>query len=142
VGVIPNKTSKEVTRNDFIKQIAFSSGSLFLPELLCSTVPAKMIMRKIPSSGELIPAIGLGSWLTFDVGDSNDELTPMRNVLKAFAQAGGTVIDSSPMYGRSEKVIGKLANELSITEKLWMATKVWTSGEKQGKAQIENSRSY
>ena len=99
-------------------------------------------MRKIPSSGELIPAIGLGSWLTFDVGDSNEELTPMRNVLKAFAQAGGTVIDSSPMYGRSEKVIGKLANELGITEKLWMATKVWTSGEKQGKAQIENSRSY
>jgi len=97
-----------------------------------------MITRKIPSSGELIPAIGLGSWITFNVGDSENELAPMRNVLGAFVEAGGKVIDSSPMYGRSEKVIGKLAAELNVTDKLWFATKVWTTGESSGKTQIEN----
>lgn len=101
-----------------------------------------MVTRKIPSSGEWIPAVGLGSWLTFDVGDSEDELSPMRNVLRAFVDAGGKVIDSSPMYGRSEKVIGKLAAELNVTDKLWIATKVWTTGEKSGKTQIENSKEY
>jgi len=101
-----------------------------------------MITRKIPSSGELIPAIGLGSWITFNVGDSENELAPMRNVLGAFVEAGGKVIDSSPMYGRSEKVIGKLAAELNVTDKLWFATKVWTTGESSGKTQIENSREY
>ena len=101
-----------------------------------------MITRKIPSSGELIPAIGLGSWITFNVGDSENELAPMRNVLGAFVDAGGKVIDSSPMYGRSEKVIGKLAAELNVTDKLWFATKVWTTGESSGKTQIENSREY
>jgi len=62
--------------------------------------------------------------------------------LGAFVDAGGKVIDSSPMYGRSEKVIGKLAAELNVTDKLWFATKVWTTGESSGKTQIENSREY
>ena len=99
-------------------------------------------MRPVLSTGEKIPAIGLGSWITFDVGNAESELQPMRNVLKAFADAGGTVVDSSPMYGRSEKVIGQLASELGITNKLWIATKVWTSGERSGKNQVENSTTY
>ena len=98
------------------------------------------MIARILSSGEMIPAIGLGSWITFDVGNSEDELRPMRNVLKAFVDAGGKLIDSSPMYGRSEKVIGQLASSLNIADKLWIATKVWTSGERAGKIQIENSK--
>ena len=134
--------SHKISRSLFLKQAYATSAALFFPGILPAFSQPKMVMRKIPSTGELIPAIGLGSWITFDVGDSESELQPMRNVLKTFADLGGTVIDSSPMYGRSEKVIGQLASELGITKKLWMATKVWTSGEDTGKSQIENSRTF
>ena len=131
-----------ISRLLFLKQSTAVSLGLFLPEVLKTQPHTTMVTRKIPASGELIPAIGLGSWITFDVGDSENELSPMRNVLRAFVDAGGKVIDSSPMYGRSEKVIGKLAAELNVTDKLWIATKVWTTGENSGKTQIENSREY
>ena len=131
-----------ISRLLFLKQSTTVSLGLFLPDVLKAQPYAAMITRKIPASGELIPAIGLGSWITFNVGDSENELAPMRNVLRAFVDAGGKVIDSSPMYGRSEKVIGKLAAELNVTDKLWFATKVWTTGENSGKTQIENSREY
>ena len=131
-----------ISRLLFLKQSSAVSFGLMVPEFFTVRPHAAMITRKVPSSGELIPAIGLGSWITFNVGDSENELAPMRNVLRAFVDAGGRVIDSSPMYGRSEKVIGKLAVELNVTDKLWFATKVWTTGEKSGKTQIENSREY
>lgn len=100
-----------------------------------------LIHRTIPSTGEKLPAIGLGSWLTFDVGTSNSELTPVKSVIKSFYEAGGRLIDSSPMYGRSEQAIGESASQLGLTDKLWLATKVWTTGQERGKQQIENSRS-
>ena len=131
-----------ISRLLFLKQSSAVSLGLMFPDIFKTPLHASMITRKIPSSGELIPAIGLGSWITFNVGDSENELAPMRNVLGAFVEAGGKVIDSSPMYGRSEKVIGKLAAELNVTDKLWFATKVWTTGESSGKTQIENSREY
>lgn len=131
-----------MTRQYFIRQVAIGSAGLLLPDFLSKQSSSKMIMRSILSTGEKIPAIGLGSWITFDVGNTESELQPMRNVLKAFAEAGGVVVDSSPMYGRSEKVIGQLAAELGITNKLWIATKVWTSGERSGKNQIDNSTAY
>ena len=131
-----------ISRHLFLEQSTAVSLGLLLPDFLKEQPHAEMITRKIPSSGELIPAIGLGSWITFNVGDSENELAPMRDVLRAFVDAGGKVIDSSPMYGRSEKVIGKLAAELNVTDKLWIATKVWTTGEKSGKTQIGNSREY
>ncbi len=131
-----------ISRLSFLKKSAAVTVGLMCPEIFKAQPHAAMITRKIPSSGELIPAIGLGSWITFNVGDSENELAPMRNVLRAFVDAGGKVIDSSPMYGRSEKVIGKLATELNATDKLWFATKVWTTGEKSGKTQIENSKDY
>ena len=131
-----------ISRLSFLIQTTAGSLSLIFLNVFKDRRSAAMITRKIPSSGELIPAIGLGSWITFNVGDSENELAPMRNVLGAFVDAGGKVIDSSPMYGRSEKVIGKLAAELNVTDKLWFATKVWTTGESSGKTQIENSREY
>ena len=96
-------------------------------------------MRKIPKTGEAIPAIGLGSWQTFDVGDAAGERSAQREVLKLFADAGGRLVDSSPMYGESESVIGDLAAELGITRKLFLATKVWTSGREAGIRQMEES---
>ncbi|MDZ4809866.1 MAG: aldo/keto reductase [Bacteroidota bacterium] len=99
-----------------------------------------ILLRTIPSTGEKIPAIGLGSWLTFDVGSSPAQIQPVKAVIKSFYEAGGRLVDSSPMYGRSEQAIGQAATELGLTEKLWMITKVWTTGENQGKTQIENSK--
>jgi diketogulonate reductase-like aldo/keto reductase len=128
-----------ISRLSFLERLSVASLAFLFPDILFSGQQATMIKRRVHSSGELIPAIGLGSWITFDVGNSEDELKPMRNVLKAFADAGGLVVDSSPMYGRSEKVIGQLAAELGIANKLWFATKVWTTGERAGKSQIENS---
>src|SRR5438105_8188371 len=84
------------------------------------------LMRPIPSSGETIPVIGLGTWQTFDVGAAAAGREPRREVLRRFVEFGGRVIDSSPMYGASEGVVGELASELGIVERLFVATKVWT----------------
>jgi diketogulonate reductase-like aldo/keto reductase len=95
--------------------------------------------REIPSSGERIPSVGLGTWRTFDVGDAASERAPLRDVLQRFVDLGGRVIDSSPMYGAAESVLGDLAAALGITERLFVATKVWTSGREAGIAQMEQS---
>jgi diketogulonate reductase-like aldo/keto reductase len=87
-----------------------------------------------PATANLYP-IGLGTWQTFDVSDPK----PLRDVLSTFVQLGGTVIDSSPMYGRSEAVAGDLATSLGIRNKLFVATKVWTSGREAGIRQMEDS---
>lgn len=98
-----------------------------------------MIERKIPSSGEMIPVIGLGSWLQFDVGPSSIEREELKEVLRRMTEMGGRLIDSSPMYGRSEEVIGDLTSQLGLKDNFFYATKVWTSGEKAGIEQMESS---
>jgi diketogulonate reductase-like aldo/keto reductase len=99
---------------------------------------APILERPIPGSGEKIPAVGLGTWRTFDVG-GGAERTPLRDVLRSFVALGGRVLDSSPMYGAAESVAGDLAAELGVTERLFVATKVWTSGQQAGVAQMEQS---
>jgi diketogulonate reductase-like aldo/keto reductase len=98
-----------------------------------------MLSRPIPSSGEAIPVVGLGTWRVFDVGRSASERGPLKDVLARLVELGGRVVDSSPMYGAAESVVGDLAAELSITDKLFLATKVWTSGRAAGVAQMEQS---
>jgi diketogulonate reductase-like aldo/keto reductase len=83
--------------------------------------------------------IGLGTWQTFDVGRSERDRAPLREVLAEFVRLGGRLVDSSPMYGRSEEVIGDLATELGIREQLFIATKVWTNGREAGIRQMEES---
>ena len=95
--------------------------------------------RSIPSSGERVPAIGLGTWRTFDVGASRAEREPLEEVLGRFVALGGRVVDSSPMYGTAESVVGDLGAGLAIADKLFLATKVWTSGREAGVAQMETS---
>lgn len=104
-----------------------------------SKCEAIMNQRVIPSSQEKIPVIGLGTWQTFDVSNNKTELDPLKEVLNTLIQHGGSVIDSSPMYGRSEKVVGQLTTELNIKNKIFEATKVWTSGYQEGLNQIEDS---
>jgi len=115
---------------------SLATASLIPPS--AATVSAQR-MRKIPKTGEALPAIGLGSWQTFDVGSAVSERVAQREVLKLFADQGGRVVDSSPMYGESESVIGDLAAGLGITSKLFLATKVWTSGREAGIRQMDES---
>lgn len=98
-----------------------------------------MHTRKIPSTGEAMPVVGIGTWQTFDIGTDEAERTPRREVLEALLAAGARMIDSSPMYGRSETVVGDLLAEIAARDKAFLATKVWTSGEKAGLAQMAAS---
>jgi diketogulonate reductase-like aldo/keto reductase len=97
------------------------------------------LTRKIPSSGEAVAVIGLGTWQTFDVDRSVSARAPLLEVLGAFAELGGQLVDSSPMYGRSQEVVGDLIAQLRLNEPFFIATKVWTSGRKEGIAQMEDS---
>ena len=99
----------------------------------------KIATREIPASGEQLPVVGLGTWQTFDVGENESEREPLREVLKNLLEKGGKVVDSSPMYGRSEKVVGDLSAELNINSKLFIATKVWTTGKENGIEQMNES---
>jgi diketogulonate reductase-like aldo/keto reductase len=103
------------------------------------TGASSILQRSIPSSGEMIPAVGLGTWRTFDVGAAAAERAPLREVLQRFVELGGRVVDSSPMYGTAESVLGDLAADLAVTDRLFLATKVWTSGRDAGVAQMEQS---
>ena len=98
-----------------------------------------LIERAIPSTGERLPAIGVGTWQTFDVGPDAAARRALKEVLVAFAKAGGRVVDSSPMYGSSESVTGDLVAELGLAPNLFFATKVWTSGRDEGLRQMETS---
>ena len=110
----------------------------FLP-LITSMQENKVIKRVIPSSGEQLTAVGVGTWQTFDVGNDSAEREPLKGVLRTLIEKAGSVIDSSPMYGRSEKVVGELSTELSLNSKLFIATKVWTTGQQEGIRQMNNS---
>ena len=92
--------------------------------------------KRIPSTGEPLPIIGVGTWQTFDVGNDPSARAPLREVLKLL---NGNLIDSSPMYGSAETVAGDLIVELGMRGKLFVATKVWTNGREAGIAQMEAS---
>jgi len=95
------------------------------------------ITRQIPSSGEKLPVIGLGTWQTFDVDPAHS--APLAEVLSTFVKLGGRVIHSSPMYGRAEQVIGDLLTKLKLRDSLFLATKVWTRGRQAGIDSMERS---
>jgi diketogulonate reductase-like aldo/keto reductase len=99
----------------------------------------KIMTRKIPSTGEELPAVGLGTWQVFDAGNDTSARAPLREVIAAFSRAGGKLIDSSPMYRSAESVAGDLVAELGLRERLFIATKVWTRGREDGIAQMETS---
>ncbi len=117
---------------------AGAAASLLRP--LWALERAAPIMRPIPSSGERIPVIGLGTWITFNVGDDADLRDECAAVMGAFFRAGGRVIDSSPMYGSSQRVIGYGLGRLGHPAGLFSADKVWTSSGPAGPGQIEQSR--
>lgn len=143
----------EISRRDALRILGFGATSLVATTAcsrLASTsevpgapfppIPSGPILTKaIPSSGEKIPIIGLGTSRTFDVGSTPAEQQPLEEVLKAFSAAGGRLIDSSPMYGKAEQVVGDLSAKLGLRPKLFIATKVWTQGAAAGVQQMEES---
>jgi aryl-alcohol dehydrogenase-like predicted oxidoreductase len=104
-----------------------------------STATLPLIQRSIPSSGELIPAIGMGTSRTFDTDSDAESLAQLTAVIKAFFDGKGTVIDSSPMYGNAESRIGDVLRNMKDQPKVFAATKVWTTGREQGIAEMQES---
>lgn len=102
---------------------------------------AAVLHRTIPSTGATVPAVGLGSWITFNVGDDPVLRADCAEVMDAFFQSGGTIIDSSPMYGSAQEVIGAGLARIDRTGSVFSADKVWTGDTDEGRAQIEQSRS-
>ena len=131
-----------MNRRNALHVLAMAAGMSHLPSHALDAKAADsqaMVTRKIPSSGEFLPVIGLGTWQTFDVGADAAVRAPLEIVLREFAALGGKLIDSSPMYGRSEDVAGDLITKLGLREKLFLATKVWTSGKAAGIMQMQES---
>jgi diketogulonate reductase-like aldo/keto reductase len=132
--------SRGISRRSAVRLIGGAAGAAFLPwSVKAAEKTNELLQRPIPSTGEKVPSVGLGTWQVFDVGDSPNERGPLREVLARFAQLGGRVIDSSPMYGHAENVIGDLTSDLHLREKFFLATKVWTSGKQAGIDSMERS---
>lgn len=132
-----------MTRREATRLIAVSGAGLMVPSMISAadneTGTGALLERVIPSSGEKLPVIGLGTWQSFDVGTSASDRQPLEEVLSAFVKLGGRVVDSSPMYGRAEGVVGDLAEKLRLHQSLFLATKVWTSGKEAGIKSMERS---
>ena len=131
-GKTPN-----ITRRRLLGAIA--AAPLLWPAL-GRAQPARPATRAIPSSGEAMPLVGLGSWITFNVGNDRAARDASAEVMRAFFLAGGRLIDSSPMYGSSQEVIGYGLKKLGRPANLFAADKVWISDGDEGRAQIETSR--
>ena len=117
--------------------LGFLSGAAAMATLGTRAQAPAAITRVVPASGERLPAVGLGTWITFDVQDAAARRA-RGDILHAFIAAGGTVVDSSPMYGAAEDVVGEQAARLG-NPALFSATKVWTLGGLAGRRQMENS---
>src|SRR6266699_96443 len=124
-------------RRNFLRTGACALGALLMTQE--SPAASGPLARRVPKGGEAIPAVGLGTWQAFDVASDAKEKAQAQETLKVFVDLGGRVIDSSPMYGSSESVTGELAAALGVKAKLFVATKVWTSGKQAGIRQMEDS---
>jgi len=98
-----------------------------------------MARRIIPSTGELLPVIGLGTSRVFDTDLNERSLNPRKEIVKALLDHGGSLIDTSPMYGKAEEVTGKIAQDLKVNDRLFLATKVWIEGKEAGEIQMKES---
>ena len=128
---------RHLSRRELLR-LAAATAAAGLIKPAFGAAPAQL-MRPIPKSGELLPAIGLGTSRTFNVGEAANERIAQREVLQLFAAQGGRLVDSSPMYGEAESVVGDLAADLGLTRNLFLATKVWTAGREAGMRQMEES---
>ena len=129
-----------ISRRKLLGSLAAGSAVLALPQHTVAQ-QTSALTRPIPSSGEALPPVGLGSWITFNVGNDRQARDACAEVMRAFFAAGGRMIDSSPMYGSSQPVIGYGLAKLGGTN-VFSADKVWIASAARGPAQIEASRKY
>ena len=132
-------TSLDMTRRRAAKIIGGAAAGSLLPLGPASARTAEMLTRPIPSSRQKLPVIGLGTYQVFDVDLTQENEKRLGDVLSLFVKLGGRVIDSSPMYGRAEEVIGALATKRGLHSRLFLATKVWTHGREEGIRSMERS---
>ncbi len=128
-----------MNRRDFLNTMTFAVS---LSPLLVQSAFSKtdtLLLKQIPSSGDIIPAIGMGTWISFNVGGSKRLRDARTEVLKTFFEMGGKMVDSSPMYGSAEEVMGYCLKKLGYPKSLFSATKIWTSSKSNGKEQILDS---
>ena len=129
------------SRRRFLGGLAAVAGSALLP-VSTAAQDAALVTRAIPSTGERLPVVGLGSWITFNVGDDRVARDACAEVIRNFFVAGGRIIDSSPMYGSSQPVIGYGLAKLGMPATLFSADKVWIAAASRGAAQVEESRKH
>ncbi len=140
---MPARTRASASRREFLEglsAIVASALSTSSGGARADQPAAPVAARPIPSTGERVPAIGLGSWITFNVGDDPRARAACAEVMRAFLEAGGRMIDSSPMYGSSQDVIGEGLARIGRVSQVFSADKVWISSGARGPAQIEESR--
>ena len=126
-------------RREILKIIGLTALYPHLPVFAANGKKSEYILKSIPKTGEKIPVIGMGTSRTFNVGQSTALRDERIQVLKVFFEMGGTVIDSSPMYGSSPEVLGYALKKLGVPKDLFAATKVWTSSAEEGKRQFKES---
>ncbi len=129
-------------RRVFLRTLAISGMATLLWPIPGIAQSKTFITRKLPSSGEALPIIGLGSWITFNVGNDPVARANSTEVMQNFFDAGGKLIDSSPMYGSAQEVIGYCLNKLGKSSQVFAADKVWISDAAEGREQMEASRHY
>jgi len=131
----------QISRRDFLKTSAGIGAAMMLPANLTTAQSAPLLQKKIPSSGEMIPIIGLGTARRYEEVKTEAEKIPLRETILKFKEVGLKVIDSSPSYGTAEAVVGEIVDGLKIRDSLFLATKVSLReiGREQGIAQIEQS---
>ncbi|WP_349616540.1 aldo/keto reductase [Azotobacter salinestris] len=129
------------TRRQFLQRAALLAALAATGPLLSSRSLAAepLLARRIPSSGEELPAIGLGTSRTHDVALDDESLAPLLEVLRTLVEGGGSLVDTAPSYGRAERVTGELARRLGVRDRLFLASKVSSSGREAGRRQIEAS---
>ena len=130
-----------LTRRALLAGLA-SAGAVSVCRPLAAAGRGPLVTKPIPTSGEKLPLVGLGSWITFNVGDDPAARDSCAEVMRAFFAEGGRLIDSSPMYGSSQEVIGYGLRKIGRPPQLFSADKVWTSSGPAGPAQVEESRKH
>ena len=128
-----------LTRAGFLKLMAGMGAAFAVRAIPAAGAPEPMTRRSIPSSGEMLPVIGVGTSGTFNIGQAKDARAGRAEVLGVLFEAGGSVIDTSPMYGRAEGVVGDLLSASGSRDRAFIATKVWTRGRDAGIRQMEES---
>jgi diketogulonate reductase-like aldo/keto reductase len=127
---------RNLSRRGLLRSLAGASAAAILRP---PSAQASVLTRPVPSTGEALPLVGLGTWITFNVGNDPAARAASAEVMRAFFAAGGRMIDSSPMYGSSQEVIGYGLKKLDAPS-LFSADKVWIASGVRGRAQIEASR--